>query len=155
MTTRAIQFLVVFTGLFVTSGWGIALLVPSEGQPANAQAPASCEPATAKGARCRFIQAIKTGDPSALPGDDQEVFADNRDWLEGMRDYAWTAEHECSLEGDVTIICSASATPPNSAAPRIIDFTVQPVGENLDHTDGRTTGIEDYAVIAVGEFHQE
>lgn len=116
---------------------------------------ANCEPASADGAVCRFIVAVQAGDPSILPDDDRETYEADRGWFEERSGYVWEAADECMLEGDVTIVCSATATPTNSTDYDIIDFTVQPVGDSLDHDDGATTGIDDYAVISVSEFHQE
>ncbi len=116
---------------------------------------AGCEPKSAEGARCRFIVAVQHGDPSILPDDDRETYEANAAWLESMRDFTWETGTDCFLEGDVTVICSSKATPPSSTDYDILDFVVQPVGTNLEHDDGATTGIEDYAVIGVSEFHQE
>lgn len=116
---------------------------------------AACEPKSPDGARCRFIVAIQHGDPTILPKDDRETYEAAASWMEGLRDFTWEAGNECFLDGDVTVICSSKATPPDSTDYDIIDFVVQPVGSNIEHHDGSTTGIEDYAVVGVSEFHQE
>ena len=129
--------------------------VPAESPAEAALKAAVCEPKSPDGARCRFIVAIEHGDPSILPDDDRETYDANASWLESLRDFTWEAGNECFLEGDVTIICSSKATPPDSTDYDIIDFTVQPVGRNVEHNDGATTGIEGYAIVGVSEFHQE